>query len=110
MPGQQCPVPRHRNACLRLVHHNAFEAQLDNLRNFVVPNYDIASFSFTDTNGLVINPYNSILTNEFFMISTDAKGQILSGPPPGNRLVDWAFSLTSSNGEMGAATIGEDFS
>jgi hypothetical protein len=83
-------------------------AQLANLSDFVIPNYDIVSFNFTDNNTVDINQGNAILAKEYFQVSTDANGQIL---PEGNELTqNWTVTLANLNDQLGISGVGEDWS
>ena len=68
---------------------------LRNLTNFVIPSYDIASFSFLDGSGLAINQSNA--RTSLFEITTNNFGNITS--PQG-----WDVFLVAQTGEMSASS------
>ena len=68
---------------------------LRNLTNFVIPSYDIASFSFLDGSGLAINQSNA--RTSLFEITTNSFGNITS--PQG-----WDVFLVGQNGEMSTSS------
>jgi hypothetical protein len=68
---------------------------LRDLTNFVIPSYDIASFSFLDGSGLTINQSNA--RSSLFEITTDNFGNITS--PQG-----WDVFLVGPTGELSTSS------
>jgi hypothetical protein len=68
---------------------------LQNVVNFVIPSYDIASFSFLDGSGLAINQSNA--RTSLFEITTNSFGNIAS--PQG-----WNVFLVGQTGEMSTSS------
>ena len=56
-------------------------SQLENLNDFVIPNADISSFSFSDGSGLTIDQYNATPASTYFEITTNSFGNIIGAPP-----------------------------
>jgi hypothetical protein len=75
---------------------------LQNLTNFTIPSYDIASFSFSDGSGLTINQSNA--RTSFFEISTNSSGNIIDAP------TGWGVLVVGQTIEMGTGSPGNDFS
>lgn len=67
-------------------------SQLENLHDFVIPNADIASFSFSDGSGLIINQSDANLESTLFEITTNGSGNITSPQ-------DWHIVLVDTHGD-----------